>query len=100
MRLVALLCLVAAPAVAGATPLDDAVRAMWAKAGVTAAPEASNGEYLRRVTLDLVGRVPTRAEVTAYGGDRAALVDRLLASADFSEHWADVYEGLLVGRAV
>ena len=99
MRLVALLCLVAAPALAEATPLDDAVRASWAKAGVTPAPEASNGEFLRRVTLDLAGRVPTRAEVAAYRGDKAALVDRLLLSPDYAEHWADVYEGLLVGRA-
>jgi len=99
MRLAVLLCLVSAPALASATPLDDAVRATWAKAGVAPAPEASDGELLRRVTLDLAGRVPTRAEVAAYRGDKAALVDRLLASADYAEHWADVYEGLLVGRA-
>jgi hypothetical protein len=76
---------------------------MWAKADIHPAPDATAGEYLRRVTLDLAGRVPTRAEVAAYRGDgeaaKAALVDRLLASTDFAEHWADVYENLLVGRA-
>ena len=72
---------------------------MWAKADVTPAPDATAGEYLRRVTLDLVGRVPTRAEVAGYQGDKAALVGRLLGSPEFAEHWADVYEELLVGRA-
>jgi Protein of unknown function (DUF1549)/Protein of unknown function (DUF1553) len=100
------------PATPDGPAIDAAVSAMWAKAGVHPAPEATPGAYLRRVTIDLAGRVPTRAEVAAYrgggvgseggdidGDDKAALVDRLLASADFAEHWADVYEGLLVGRA-
>jgi hypothetical protein len=88
-----------APAPSFVPALDAAVRETWAKANVTPAPAASDGEYLRRVTLDLAGRVPTRAEVAAYHGDKAALVESLLASPDYAEHWADVYEDLLVGRA-
>jgi hypothetical protein len=39
---------------------------MWAAAGITPAPAASDGEFLRRVTLDLAGRVPTEEEARAY----------------------------------
>jgi hypothetical protein len=94
----------AVPASAPALPpvgpvLDVAVRAQWAAAHATPAPDADDATYLRRVTLDLVGRIPTRAEVAAYRGDKAAVVAALLASPDYAEHWADVYEDLLVGRA-
>jgi Protein of unknown function (DUF1549)/Protein of unknown function (DUF1553) len=72
----------------------------WRKAGVTPAPPASDGEYLRRVSLDLIGRIPTLAETRAYLADanpdkRRQLVDRLLASPEFAEHFADVYSDLL-----
>jgi hypothetical protein len=72
----------------------------WRKAGVTPAPPASDGEYLRRVSLDLIGRIPTLAETRAYLADanpdkRRQLIDRLLASPEFAEHWADVYSDLL-----
>jgi hypothetical protein len=72
----------------------------WRQAGVTPAPPASDGEYLRRVSLDLVGRIPTLAETRAYLADaspdkRRQLVDRLLGGPEFAEHWADVYSDLL-----
>jgi hypothetical protein len=92
-----------APAVPTAPPfgplLDAEVRAMWIAAKIDPAPDASEAELLRRATLDIAGRVPTRAEVAGYRGDKAALVDRLLLGPDYAEHWADVYEDLLVGRA-
>jgi hypothetical protein len=58
------------------------------------------------VTLDLVGRVPTLAEAEAFLSERtsdrrdrrARLIDRLLASPDYAEHWADVFFDLFVGR--
>jgi hypothetical protein len=89
--------------VAAAPDVNALEQGGWAKAGVIAAPAASDEEFLRRVTLDLVGRVPTVDEARAFLGDAAAdkrekLVDRLLASPDYAEHWADVYGDLLWGR--
>jgi len=80
--------------------VDELVAASWKQAGVAPAALADDGEFLRRVTLDLVGRVPTLAEAEAFLVDRtpdkrARAVDRLLASPDFAEHWADLYENLL-----
>ena len=58
-------------------------------AGGPVAPTASDAEFLRRVTLDLAGRVPTIEETRAFLGStgatkRAQVVDRLLASQDYA----------------
>jgi hypothetical protein len=80
--------------------LDDLLAASWKAADVRPAPPISDGEFLRRASLDLIGRVPTLAETRGFLADRGAdrrgrLVDRLLASPEFGEHWADVYSELL-----
>jgi len=85
------------------TDLDRLMEEMWREAGVVPAPMAADGEWLRRVTLDLVGRVPTLAEVDCFAADasptrRAQAVDRLLASADYAAWWADVALDLYVAR--
>ena len=60
---------------------------------------ASDHEFIRRVYLDCLGILPTRAEVEAFIADTAPqkrnqLIDRLLARPEFAErmaqHWADL----------
>src|SRR4051812_21614284 len=90
---------VAATAVAPPA-LDPLIEALWKEAKITAAPPADDGAFLRRVSLDLVGRVPALAEAKSFLADaapdrRARAVDRLLASREFAEHWGDVYADLL-----
>ncbi len=58
-----------------------------------AAPAADDGEFLRRLLLDLLGRPPTEEETTAFAADPAAdkrrrKIDALLASDGFAEFWA------------
>ncbi len=81
--------------------LDALMRDQWKVAGIEPSPTTTDAEYLRRVSLDLLGRVPTLEEVEAFLADqsptkRAALVDRLLASEAFAEHWAGLYADLLL----
>ncbi len=57
------------------------------------APEADRYTLLRRVTFDLTGLPPSRADITAFVDDTsqdafAHVVDRLLASHAFGERWA------------
>jgi uncharacterized protein DUF1549/uncharacterized protein DUF1553 len=58
-----------------------------------AAPRCDDGEFLRRVMLDLVGYPPTARETRAFVADatankRDAVVERLLASDRFADFWA------------
>ncbi len=91
------------PAPAAAAPganLDEILVGSWLKDDLKIAPPATDGEFLRRASLDLIGRVPTLPEARAFLTDgapdrRLRLVDRLLASPEFAEHFADVYSDLL-----
>ena len=64
----------------------------------------SDAEYLRRVTLDLTGRIPTSADVTAFLANtdpnkRDALVDRLMTTSEFVDKWTLFYGDLLKNTA-
>jgi hypothetical protein len=92
-----------APPPAWTQPLDPSIEEGWRTAGLTPPPAIDDGAFLRRVTLDLIGRPPTLDEARAFLADgaldkRGRLVDRLLATHAFAEHWADVYGDLLFGQ--
>ncbi len=82
---------VTSPAVSN--PIDAFLNAARQSKGLTASPPVSKDLWLRRVTLDLVGLPPTRAELHAFRADQSnaafeAAVDRLLASPAHGERWA------------
>ncbi len=63
------------------------------EAGLQPSPPADRRTLVRRVTFDLTGLPPTSAEVDAFVRDPspdafAKVVDRLLASPHYGEHWA------------
>jgi hypothetical protein len=60
---------------------------------IEASPLASDAQFLRRVYLDVIGRLPTVAEARAFLADSAAdkrerLIDTLLARPEFADWWA------------
>ena len=62
---------------------------------------ADDATLIRRLTLDLAGRIPTAAESRAFVGStdpdkRARLVDRLMASAGFVRHQATELDTMLM----
>lgn len=76
--------------------VDHYLNAKLKAENVTPAPLADDAAILRRLTLDLNGRVPTLAELDDYLKDsgpdkKAKLVDRLLASSAFNRHGAQVF---------
>ena len=82
------------------TVIDQLIDAAIADAGVTPAAQADDATVIRRLTLDLVGRIPTAGEVDAYvkstdSKKREKLVDRLIASPGFVRHQAALFEIML-----
>lgn len=70
---------------------------------VAAAKQADDETYLRRVTMDLIGKPPTPAEITAFALDpspdkRANAVDRLLARPEFGENWGRYWRDVVLYR--
>ncbi|HVJ67587.1 MAG TPA: DUF1549 domain-containing protein, partial [Caulifigura sp.] len=67
------------------------------------APLASDSEFLRRVSIDLIGMPPTFEELEAFLADtspnkREAAVDRLLASPHFTRNIATWFDVMLMER--
>ncbi len=64
------------------------------------APIIDDTAFLRRVSVDLIGRIPTMEEITEYEKDspvtrREKLVDQLLAHPRFSERWTVFFADML-----
>ena len=71
--------------------------------GNQAAPNASDAEFLRRVSLDLTGVIPSAGEARAFLANPSAtkrqqLIDRLLASPAYAWHMQDVFDVMLLER--
>lgn len=76
-------------------PVDIFIEAGLEQRGLTAAPIADRVTLIRRATFDLIGLPPTPQEIRQFVNDGrsdevafAALVDRLLESPHYGEHWA------------
>ncbi len=74
-------------------PLDAFVLSELDKNKLRPAPEADPRTLIRRLYFDLIGLPPSPAEVDEFLKDTSAdayekLVDRVLASPRFGEHWA------------
>src|SRR5262249_58617495 len=84
----------------GRSFIDDRVLALLGTLRLKPVRPADDAEFLRRVRLDLTGRLPSPDEVHEFAADRrpdkrAELVDRLLRSADFVEYWTYRFAKLL-----
>jgi hypothetical protein len=81
--------------------VDAVLGARWAKAKIHPAAVAEDGEFLRRVSLDLIGKIPTAAEARDFLDDpgqdkRLALVDRLLDSPAYTTRATEIWRRLLL----
>jgi len=96
-----------APASAAEKPIstliDEQITAGWKTRKLEPAPLCTDSEFLRRVTLDLTGTIPSAEQVRKFLADAAAdnrtkLVDALLASPEHARHMQHVFDVFLLER--
>jgi len=85
-----------------ANPLDPIIAGEQKQAAVelTPMPVVNDAVFLRRIYVDLIGRIPTSAEVTKFASQpsatrRAALVDQLLKDERFADRWTLFFADML-----
>ena len=84
-----------------AAAVDRHLSAGWQANKVQPAPPASDAEFVRRVYLDLAGRIPAVAEVRAFLDDkrpdkRQRLIEQLLEGPRYVTHFTNVWRALLL----
>lgn len=84
--------------------IDELVYEKLQALGIEPSPFVDDHVFMRRVSLDLIGRLPTADEAQAFlnGSEgetkaerRAKLVDQLLERPEFADHWAGYWADML-----
>jgi len=83
--------------------IDEEVQSAWQAQQMAPAPRTTDAEFLRRVSLDLIGVIPSWSETAAFLDDpapekRLRLIDLLLADPRYAQHQTDVWDLVLFGR--
>lgn len=81
--------------------IDRHIEAEWTKHQIKPAEQTSDAEFIRRVSLDLTGRIPTTMAVREFLCDtdpakRDKLVASLLKSAGYISHMANVWRDTIL----
>jgi hypothetical protein len=87
-----------------AARIDAGLAAGWRAEQVAPAPPADDAEFLRRASLDIIGKIPAVSEVRAFLADRSPdkrrrLVEQLLARGGYANHLANMWRELLLPGA-
>ncbi len=82
--------------------VDELVAAKWQRMKIEPSGLCSDAEFIRRLYLDLTGLPPSSEAVLAFIADpalartkREALVEKLMGSPEFIEHWTNKWADLL-----
>lgn len=80
--------------------VDTLVFGKLKQLGIPPAPLCDDATFIRRVSIDIAGRLPTPAETSQFIADtdaskRDRLIDRLLASPGYSDYFANKWAAVL-----
>ncbi len=88
--------------------INEQVRQTWKEYEITPSATATDGEWVRRLYLDILGRIPTVDELNAFLGakdpdKRTKLVAKLLYDESYTEeyarNWTTIWTNVLIGRS-
>src|SRR4051794_36340132 len=84
--------------------IDSYIWADFQKNNITPAPRTSDWEFIRRVTLDLTGRIPTPERTLIFVADnstdkRAKLIDELIGKSEWVDKWTMFFGDLYKNTA-
>lgn len=83
--------------------IDVLLEKSWSEETIEPAPPGDDATFLRRITLDLLGRIPTVEERRRFLAEtrsdkRERLVDELLESKAHARYLAEIFNVVLLGR--
>ncbi len=83
--------------------IDELVFANLKEVGIPPSPVCDDATFIRRVSLDIAGRLPTAAEAREFlssedASKREQLIDALLRSPDYADYFANKWTALLKNR--
>ena len=86
------------------TVIDQLIRAKWQAEKIAPARRSSDATFLRRVYLDLIGRIPRIPEINSFLADqnpekRNLLIDHLTTTEEHADHLAQVFNIVFLDRA-
>ncbi|MCX7400332.1 MAG: DUF1553 domain-containing protein [Planctomycetales bacterium] len=83
--------------------IDQQIRQGWQDNEITASAAATDEEWVRRIYLDLLGRIPTMEEARKFLADesprkRSVLTEELLEHEDYVRNFTTVWSNNCIGR--
>jgi len=83
--------------------INQKIRQGWIENNIEPSAVAEDGEWLRRVYLDIAGHVPPVEDVDAFIADkdkskRAKMIDKLLDDPAYVRNWTTNWTNLLIGQ--
>eukprot|EP00913_Durusdinium_trenchii_P010890 g10219.t1 len=92
-----------APKAAELSDIDQFLVTQWKELGIAASGIADDATFIRRVTIDICGTLPTAEEVTHYVNNRRAdkrarLIDRLLERPEYAAYFSLKWAAILKNR--
>lgn len=87
------------------TFINHRIQDGWAAANISPSPFASDEEWVRRVYLDVIGRIPTATEAEQFlkstrPDKHQRLVKQLTENPTYVTNWSTIWTRLLIGRSM
>lgn len=90
----------AAAATSASDSIDSILQRVYDAQQITPSKVCDDATFYRRLSLDLIGRVPTESELRSFlaSPNRVAAIEGRLASDEHKRFWSQLWTTMLIGR--